>query len=112
MHPPAAAKDKLLYVAAWSGAVQTVRLDGEADEAAVVHETRDDCGASPSWLTLDARRGVLYCVDEGLDRPAGSLWVLRPDREGRLHRLRTAPTLAGPTHGVLHDGGGNYTLSH
>ncbi|KAK4960826.1 hypothetical protein LTR66_012854 [Elasticomyces elasticus] len=60
------------------------------------------CAPSPSWLTLDRGRGTLYCLDEGLPVPNGSLssYLIRPD--GSLTQVERADTLNGPVSGVLY----------
>lgn len=59
------------------------------------------CAPNPSWLTLDVDRGELYCLDEGLTVPNGTLssYLVNPD--GSLKQVQKADTVSGPVSGVI-----------
>ena len=100
----------LLYVAAYSGTVQTLRLDvADAKNPLEAVTTSRECGVQPSWLTLDKDKNKLYCVDE----QGASLTVFEPDNAGTLKKVGAVDgLLAGPAHGVLHNHGNAFTLAN
>ena len=73
----------LIYVSSYDGTITALRATRASRPAsaaawslAQVAVTRE-CGAQPSWLTLDRARATLYCVDEALGQPAGALTSFR-----------------------------------
>ncbi|KAH9827376.1 Lactonase, 7-bladed beta-propeller, partial [Teratosphaeria destructans] len=54
------------------------------------------CHANPTWLTLDAPRGLLYCLNEGVDTADGSLSSFTVHSDGRLTHVQTDSTISGP----------------
>ncbi|KAF4345379.1 hypothetical protein FBEOM_680 [Fusarium beomiforme] len=98
--------DVLLYVASYSGLVTTLNLSlAEYRGTSVKLETlatTDGCAGSPSWLTLDWHKGVLYCTDEGLkDGNHGSLASFATHENGTLTLLAKQSTVLGPVSAVM-----------
>ncbi|KAG5920882.1 hypothetical protein E4U53_003859 [Claviceps sorghi] len=100
---------RFLYVTSYGGDVTTLDLGGTCvrDCGAQVPLLRtvsstDGCAGSPSWLTLDRAKSVLYCVDEGFKTANGSLSSFATSARGVLRRLDKVPTLKGPVSAVLY----------
>jgi 6-phosphogluconolactonase (cycloisomerase 2 family) len=106
---PGACSATLLYVASYSGTVTTLNLtattSGPPSLASVA--SLHGCGVSPSWLTLDKATSTLYCLDEGLSTPNGSLAALRTSPSGELTLLSSILTPNGPVSGVIYGSNGS-----
>ncbi|KAH7238237.1 Lactonase, 7-bladed beta-propeller-domain-containing protein [Fusarium tricinctum] len=105
----------LLYVASYSGLVTTLNLSlaGYRDTPLELEAlaTTDGCAGSPSWLTLNWHKGVLYCLDEGLrDGKNGSLTSFATSENGTLTPLAKVSTILGPVSAVMF-GDWNYGLA-
>ncbi|KAL2818473.1 Lactonase, 7-bladed beta-propeller-domain-containing protein [Aspergillus cavernicola] len=61
-----------------------------------------DCGTSPSWLMLDGKNDILYCLDEGVDLPKGALTSFRTNSNGSLSKVQQLQTMAGPVSSVFY----------
>lgn len=62
----------------------------------------DGCSPSPSWLTLDTEHDILYCLDEGLPVPNGSLSSYLVSTDGSLKQVEKQSTISSPVNGVLY----------
>lgn len=60
------------------------------------------CSNNASWLTWDSRDRILYCLDEGLDVPDGSLHSFKVSDSGQLSLIAEQTTISGPVSGVLY----------
>lgn len=96
----------LLFVSSYSGLVTTLNLslagyrDTPVELGALA--TTDGCAGSPSWLTLNWHKGVLYCLDEGLrDGKNGSLASFETSENGTLKPLAKVSTVLGPVSAVM-----------
>lgn len=100
----------LLYVTSYSGTLTTLNLTLPAANASAgslqAIATNNGCAESPSWLTLDHEKSVLYCLDEGLTGPNGTLSSYKTSANGTLTQLHKVKTLSGPVSGVLYGDGG------
>ena len=92
-----------LYVASYAGNITTLQLTAESGSYQLqsVHEN-GGCAPNPSWLTLDQSRGYLYCQDEGLTAPNGSLSSYSVAQDGKLTLLDKAATITGPVNSVIY----------
>ncbi|KAL1630706.1 hypothetical protein SLS54_000577 [Diplodia seriata] len=93
-----------LFVTSYGGTLSTVTLDS-ADDGSYsldVAYSSTGCGASPSWLTLDSERGILYCLDEGLTSTNGTINSLRVDDNGGLTMVTSQQSISGPVSSVLY----------
>src|SRR3569833_2511233 len=91
--PPGVSSACRLMVAPDAGTVTTLELDGNKLRTVA---TSSDCAPSPSWLALDAAGSTLYCLDDGLARPIGTLSSYPVGADGRLSFLSIVVTLAWP----------------
>ena len=86
-----------LYAASYAGKVTSLSLSrsGESYQLEALSET-NDCGTSPSWLMLDKENEILYCLDEGIDRPNSTLTSFKLNVEGSFAKVEQIQTLVGP----------------
>jgi hypothetical protein len=92
-----------LYAASYSGTVTTLspqRANGSYD-LSIVAQTKD-CGASPSWLTLDNEHDLMLCLNEGLGASNSSLTSFRVNANGSLTTLDVLETVSGPVMSALY----------
>lgn len=111
-----------LYVSSYSGNTTTLDLSAAQTGAACsaggcggaissgvpllrTVSSTNGCAGSPSWLTLDRTKPVLFCVDEGLTTAKGSLSSFATSAHGDLRRLDKVSTLGGPVSGVMYGKG-------
>jgi 6-phosphogluconolactonase (cycloisomerase 2 family) len=104
----AAASATDLFVSSYAGDVTTLSL-GHTNGSYSLNATSSssECGPNPAWLTLDASRDTLYCLNEGLATPNGSLSSFTINCDGSLKHVQNTTTPNGPVSGVIygHPGG-------
>ncbi|KAI9720733.1 MAG: hypothetical protein M1828_005524 [Chrysothrix sp. TS-e1954] len=91
-----------LFVSSYSGLVTTLSLTnnlGAYSLKPIAHN--GGCAPSPSWLVLDKPNAVLYCINEGLNVPNGSVSTFKIQSNGTLSRNVNVTTQAGPVAGTL-----------
>lgn len=92
-----------LFVSSYAGTVTTLSLT-ESNGAFSLNETSvsEDCAPNPSWLTLDANRGLLFCLNEGLETTNGSMASFLVNRNGSLTFVKNETTISGPVSGIIY----------
>jgi 6-phosphogluconolactonase (cycloisomerase 2 family) len=80
--------------------VSTLNFDPATNSLTVVAKYTD-CGSEPTWLTFDAKKSVLYCLNEGWGGNA-SITSFMTHRDGTLMALDTIPVLKSPVSSVLY----------
>jgi len=105
-----------LFVASYAGTVTSLSLT-ENGGSYSLNQTfvSNDCAPNPSWLTLDANRGLLFCLNEGLETVNGSLSSFKVNRDGSLVHVQNTTTISGPVSGVIYGapaGGRAIALAH
>ncbi|KAF2146385.1 uncharacterized protein K452DRAFT_264171 [Aplosporella prunicola CBS 121167] len=104
-----------LFVTSYTGTVTTYGLSCSSDNGTITtltaQHTDRNCGASPSWLTLDPARRILYCLDEGLSTPNGSLNSYRVARDGTLTPISHFASITGPVSAALYGPPGHRSLA-
>lgn len=92
-----------LFVASYSGNITTLSLT-ESNGSYTLEPTHynDGCSPNPSWLTLDANHGTLYCLDEGLEVTNGTLSSFTINVDGSLNLVNKVNTISGPVSGVIY----------
>uniref|UniRef100_A0A8H7K7J0 6-phosphogluconolactonase n=1 Tax=Bionectria ochroleuca TaxID=29856 RepID=A0A8H7K7J0_BIOOC len=95
-----AANPTRLYVASYAGTVSTVELNNAGQLE--VTATATECALTPSWLTLDQRKKLLYCTDRDLTSGNGTLNTFKTSSDGRLVHLSRVPTIPGTVSSVTY----------
>lgn len=92
-----------LFVASYAGTVTTLSLT-EINGTFSLNETSvsSDCAPNPSWLTIDANRGLLFCLNEGLETTNGSMASFLINRNGTLTFVKNETTISGPVSGIIY----------
>ena len=95
-----------LYVSSYAGSVTTLSLTKSYSSYGLTNtSSSQDCGSSPSWLELDKASGILYCIDEGLTTPNGSINTLKTSASGVLTPIEHHDTIAGPVSSIFYNPG-------
>lgn len=105
-----------LFVSSYAGDITTLSLkESNGTYSLNATSSSSDCGPNPAWLTLDTPRGALYCLNEGLTTPNGSLSTFTINRDGSLNHVQKSSTISGPVSGVIYGdpaGDRNIALAH
>lgn len=93
-----------LFVTSYGGTLSTLALEATQNGSYSLDKlsSSTDCGSSPTWLTLDSERGILYCLDEGFSGPNGSVNALRVGKDGGLTLATSQQSITGPVSSVLY----------
>lgn len=97
-----------LYVSSYSGIVTTLNLTLPSQNASLASTTLESvssstgCAQTPSWLTLDATNGVLYCLDRGSSTVSGSLSSFQVANDGSLSHLDRVDMIYGAVSSVIY----------
>jgi 6-phosphogluconolactonase (cycloisomerase 2 family) len=92
-----------LYIADYSGQLTTVSLTESKGNYSISQTSVDHhCAPNPSWLTIDPNRGLLFCLNEGLQTVNGSLSSYTIGSNGALKHIKNATTINGPVSGVIY----------
>lgn len=97
-----------LFVSSYSGLVTTLDLAVDCDGTYTIENIAETngCSPSPSWLTYDATKSVLYCSDEGLTTVNATLSSFKPLSNGTLLQLDKIETINGGVSSAIY---GNHT---
>ena len=91
-----------LFVSSYSGVITTLSLTNNLGAYALTSTANHSgCAPSPSWLVLDKPNDVLYCINEGLNVPNGSVSSFKIQSNGTLLQNVNVTTQAGPVSGTL-----------
>ncbi|KIW62143.1 hypothetical protein PV04_10344 [Phialophora macrospora] len=92
-----------LFVSSCGGNITTLSLT-ESNGTMSLESTffNADCRPNPLCLTLNVGRGMLFCLDEGLTAPNGSLGSFTINRDGSLNHVKNETTISGPVTGVIY----------
>lgn len=92
-----------LFISSYAGTITSLSLT-ESNGAYNLTQTSttSDCAPNPSWLNLDANRGLLFCLNEGLETTNGSLASFLVNRNGSLTFVKNETTISGPVSGVIY----------
>ena len=92
-----------LFIADYGGDVTSVSLTEKVGNYSLDKTfTNRQCAPNPSWLTIDANRGLLFCLNEGLTTPNGSLSSFTINTDGSLTHVQNTTTPNGPVSGVIY----------
>nr|POE49757.1 putative 6-phosphogluconolactonase [Quercus suber] len=89
-----------LFAADYSGSVTSLSLTNDG----VLRETASNagCAPNPSWLTIDTDHNLLFCLNEGLTSPNGSLSSFTINDDGSLNHIKNATSINGPVSGIIY----------
>jgi 6-phosphogluconolactonase (cycloisomerase 2 family) len=93
-----------LFVTDYDGHLTSVQLRSSSVGEYQINATiaYNECGANPTWSTVDSGRGVLYCLDEGFaNETAGALTSFSIKRDGQLLQVRHFDGLNAPVSAVV-----------
>ncbi|OAA47629.1 Lactonase, 7-bladed beta propeller [Metarhizium rileyi] len=104
--PAQAAAPDMLYVSSYSGKITTL-VPGVLEKGVGLSKvsSTDECGASPSWLTLNRANSTLFCINEDLASGKGSISSFKTSAKGSLTSLGKTDTTGSPVSGVLYGPG-------
>lgn len=92
-----------IFVSDYSGLITSISLtESNGNYTATKTFTNTNCAPNPSWLTLDPDRGLLFCLNEGLESLNGSLSSFLVNTDGSLTHVKNATTIDGPVNGVIY----------
>jgi 6-phosphogluconolactonase (cycloisomerase 2 family) len=102
-----------LYIAsysggAWAGNLTTLSLIQDSNSAFSLQQTStlNTSTNSPSWLTLDRQKGILYLIDEAVNGTNGTIVAYKKNSNGQLAELGRQKTLPGGVSATLFGVGG------
>jgi hypothetical protein len=103
-----------LYVSSYAGTITSLQLNHEGKGLYSLTEVDVNTGSqpNPSWLMKDEHNDVLYCVDEGLTVPNGSLASYKTSKSGELSQIDRHSVINGPVSSVVYNGGKALALAH
>ena len=103
-----------LYVSSYSGTITTLSLNQNHNGTYSLTQVAVNTGSAPnpSFLTLDKTKGVVYCVDEGLSVPNGTLALYATSRVGALTQVSHQVTLGGPVHSTTYNNDSALVAAH
>ena len=92
-----------VFISDYSGVVTSASLT-ENNGTYSLNETftTNKCAPNPSWLTVDVDRGLLFCLNEGLETANGSLSAFTINSDSSLTYVKNATTISGPVNGVVY----------
>ena len=92
-----------LFVSDYAGSVTSFSLTARNGTYNLTQTFKSEaCAPNPSWLTIDANRGLLFCLNEGLTSPNGSVSSFTINADGSLNHIQNTTTISGPVNGVIY----------
>jgi hypothetical protein len=103
-----------LWVSSYAGTITSLQLNALPAGGYAINSTgvNTGCGGSASWLTKDEINDVVYCVDEGLTTPNGSLSSFKIETSGALTPIDKHDSIPGPVSSVVYNGGKALAAAH
>ncbi|KAJ5600732.1 hypothetical protein N7450_001799 [Penicillium hetheringtonii] len=96
-----------LYAASYGGSVYSLDLKvHEGSPGISALSISKDCGSSPSWLMFDKENNILYCLNEAIGAPNGSITSFKSHSNGSLQTIQRLNTTAGPVMSNLYSAPG------
>lgn len=92
-----------LWIADYGGIVTTAALTEAGGEYSLEEtSTTDKCAPNPSWLTVDTNRGLLFCLNEGMLTPNGSIASFTINDDASLNFVTNETSIVGPVSGLIY----------
>jgi len=103
-----------LYVSSYAGTITSLRLTQASNGSYSLSQVAVNEGSAPnpSWLTKDEYNDVVYCVDEGLSVPNGTLASYKTSTSGDLTQIDHHSVISGPVSSVVYNGGKGLAVAH
>ncbi|KIN00255.1 hypothetical protein OIDMADRAFT_125399 [Oidiodendron maius Zn] len=103
-----------LYVSSYAGTITSLQLTQDTNGSYSLSQVavNEDSAPNPSWLTKDEYNDIIYCVDEGLTVPNGSLASYKTSPSGELTKIDRHTVISGPVSSVVYNGGKGLALAH
>lgn len=103
-----------LYVSSYIGTITSLQLTQSINGSYALNILSVTNGSepNPSWLTLDQTSGLLYCTDEGLSTPNGSLASYSASHSGKLSQIDRRSVISGPVSSVVYNSGNALAVAH
>ena len=103
-----------LYVSSYIGTITSLQLSRYPNGSFKLETVASHNGSypNPAWLTKNEFNGVVYCVDEGLTVPNGSLASYKTSSSGELTQIDRHTVISGPVHSVLYNNGKALAVAH
>jgi len=102
-----------VFISSYFGLVTTVDVAKQSDgnySMTAISET-SGCAVSPSWLTYDPVKSVVYCSDEGLSTPNGTLSSFKAAVNGSLVQLDKIQTPNGGVASEIYGNGSSLAIA-
>ncbi len=96
-----------LFLSSYEGKIFTLGFSAgaEPEEALKVIASADACGPTPSWITLDAERRLLYGTANDMEKFTGAIKTFSIQDDGTLKGTSSAPAPVGGAYATLYNGG-------
>jgi hypothetical protein len=103
-----------LYVSSYAGTITSLQLNQASNGSYSLTQVavNDGSAPNPSWLTKDECNGVVYCADEGLTVPNGTLASYKTSASGELSHIDHHSVISGPVSSVVYNGGKGLAVAH
>ncbi len=103
-----------IYVSSYSGFISTLQLDQHPRSGYSLTSISSNNGSepSPSWLELAQHEDIIFCVDEGLSVPNGSIASYKNTASGKLKLIDRHTTISGPVSTIIYNGGKALVAAH
>jgi hypothetical protein len=103
-----------LYVSSYVGTITSLQLSQHRNGSYSLNTVAVNHGSepSPSWLTKDEFNDFIYCVDEGLSVPNGSLASYKTSKEGKLTQIDRHSVIKGPVSSIVFNAGKALAVAH
>ncbi|KAL4930276.1 Lactonase, 7-bladed beta-propeller-domain-containing protein [Aspergillus undulatus] len=86
-----------LYAASYDGEVTELGFSESGTNSRLTSLSQTaECGTSPSWLMQDEDNDILYCLDEGVDLPNGTLTSFKSTSNSSFAKVDQHQTISGP----------------
>jgi len=103
-----------LYVSSYIGTVNSLQLSQNPKCGYSLIEVAVNNGSAPnpSYLTKNEYSDVVYCANEGLSTPNGSITTYKLSQSGILTEIDNPVTVDGPVSQVVYNGGKGLAAAH
>ena len=91
-----------LFVSSYTGNITTLELTKSKNSLAQI-QVNNACAPNASWLHLDAKHKILYCIEENIVGSNGSLHSFKVDKtSGALTKIQNITIPQAPVHATIY----------